>query len=72
MTGVSQDRAALGGKFPVFRLDGEEIYRNEGEGDAFPDPLFAVLNVAKINDLPMTIPSWTMEVGWVKHEYREE
>ncbi len=56
----------------VFRLDGEEIYRNEGEGDNFPEPLFAVLNFAKINDAPMTVPSWTMEVDWVKHEYWRE
>ncbi len=56
----------------VFRLDGEEIYRNEGEGDLFPEPLFAILNFAKINDSPMTMPSWTMEVDWVKHEYWRE
>ena len=56
----------------VFRLDGEEIYRNEGDGDLFPEPLFAVLNFAKINDSPMTMPSWTMEVDWVKHEYWQE
>ena len=56
----------------VFRLDGEEIYRNEGEGDLFPEPLFAVLNFAKINDSPMNMPSWTMEVDWVKHEYWRE
>ena len=56
----------------VFRLDGDEIYRNEGEGDLFPEPLFAVLNFAKINDSPMTMPSWTMEVDWVKHEFWQE
>ncbi len=56
----------------VFRLDGKEIYRNEGEGDKFPEPLFAVLNFAKINNSPMTVPSWTMEVDWVKHESWQE
>ena len=53
----------------VFRLDGEEIYRSEGQGDQFPEPLFAVLNFAKINDSPMT-QTWELEVDWVKHEFR--
>lgn len=52
----------------VYRLDGEEVYRNEGLGPAFPEPLFAVLNFAKINASPMT-QNWEMEVDWVKHEY---
>lgn len=56
----------------VFRLDGKEVYRNEGEGDKFPEPLFAVLNFAKINDSPMTTPAWTMEVDWVKHEFWQD
>ncbi|MDA8978020.1 glycoside hydrolase family 16 protein [bacterium] len=56
----------------VFRLDGVEIYRNASEGDKFPEPLFAVLNFAKINASPMTAPSWTMEVDWVKHEYWQD
>ncbi len=52
----------------LFLLDGEVIYRSEGQGDQFPEPLFAVLNFAKINPSPMTVESWTMEVDWVKHE----
>jgi beta-glucanase (GH16 family) len=52
----------------VFLLDGAEIYRSVGQGDQFPEPLFAILNFAKINASPMTSPSWTMEVDWVKHE----
>jgi beta-glucanase (GH16 family) len=52
----------------VFALDGEEIYRLVDQGDSFPEPLFAVLNFAKINDSPMTM-NWVMEVDWVKHEY---
>ena len=56
----------------VFRLDGDEIYRNEDEGDLFPEPFFAILNFAKIKDSPMTMPAWTMEVDWVKHEYWQE
>jgi beta-glucanase (GH16 family) len=54
----------------VYRLDGKEIYRNEGEGDKYPEPMFAILNFAKITDAPMQ-GSWTMEVDWVKHEKRK-
>lgn len=54
----------------LFLLDGEVIYRSEGQGDQFPEPLFAVLNFAKINPSPMMVSSWTMEVDWVKHERR--
>jgi beta-glucanase (GH16 family) len=54
----------------VFLLDGVEIHRSAGQGDQFPEPLFAILNFAKINASPMTSPSWTMEVDWVKHERR--
>ena len=53
----------------IYRLDGEEVYRNQGQGDQFPEPLFAILNFAKINDAPMT-QNWVMEVDWVKHESR--
>ncbi|MDJ0832181.1 MAG: glycoside hydrolase family 16 protein [Gammaproteobacteria bacterium] len=53
----------------IYRLDGEEVYRNEDQGDQFPEPMFAILNFAKINDSPMT-QNWAMEVDWVKHEYR--
>ncbi|MEO0896865.1 MAG: family 16 glycosylhydrolase [Bacteroidota bacterium] len=55
----------------VFLLDEQEVYRAEGEGVKFPEPLFAILNFAKINDSPMT-QNWEMEVDWVKHEYRQE
>ena len=51
----------------VFLLDGEEVFRSEGEGDLLPEPMFAILNFAKINDAPMT-QTWEMEVDWVKHE----
>ena len=51
----------------LFLLDGNEVFRSEGEGDLFPEPLFAILNFAKINDAPMT-QTWEMEVDWVKHE----
>ncbi len=53
----------------VYRLDGKEIYRNVGEGDKYPEPMFAILNFAKITDSPME-GSWTMEVDWVKHEFQ--
>ena len=54
----------------VFRLDGREVYRSVGEGDNFPEPLFAILNFAKIKPDPMS-QTWVMEVDWVKHEARE-
>lgn len=54
----------------VFRLDGEEIYRLADGGGQFPEPLFAILNFARIDASPMTQPAWVMEVDWVKHESR--
>ena len=54
----------------VYRVDGIEIYRNEREGDKYPEPMFAILNYAKITDSPME-GEWVMEVDWVKHEYRQ-
>jgi beta-glucanase (GH16 family) len=55
------------GKSLVFKLDDEEVYRNDESGEDFPEPLFAILNFAKINASPMT-SDWVMEVDWVKHE----
>ena len=52
----------------VYRLDGEEVHRNVGEGDKYPEPMFAILNFAKITDAPMEEDEWVMEVDWVKHE----
>ncbi len=54
----------------VYRLDGVEVYRNEGEGDNYPEPMFAILNYAKITNSPME-GEWIMEVDWVKHERRD-
>ena len=54
----------------VYRLDGEEVYRNAGEGDKYPEPMFAILNFAKITDGPMEGEEWVMTVDWVKHEKR--
>ncbi|MCW5516040.1 family 16 glycosylhydrolase [Muriicola sp. Z0-33] len=54
----------------VYRLDGKEVYRNIGEGDKYPEPMFAILNYAKITDSAMT-GEWVMEVDWVKHEFRK-
>ena len=51
----------------IFRLNEKEIYRLNDQGDDYPEPLFAILNFAKINDAPMT-KNWEMEVDWVKHE----
>jgi len=55
----------------IFRLDGQEVYRLS-DGDKYPEPFFAILNFAKINDAPMTVSSWTMEIDWVKHEKWQE
>jgi len=54
----------------VYSVDGKEIYRNVGEGDKYPEPMFAILNFAKITDSPMKGSEWVMEVDWVKHEYK--
>ena len=53
----------------VYRLDGKEVHRNMGLGDNYPEPMFAILNFAKITDNPMQ-DEWAMEVDWVKHEFR--
>lgn len=53
----------------VYRLDGDEVHRNIGLGDNYPEPMFAILNFAKITDNPMQ-GEWVMEVDWVKHEFR--
>jgi len=54
----------------VYRVDEKEVYRNVGEGDKYPEPMFAILNYAKITDSPMK-GEWVMEVDWVKHEFRK-
>jgi beta-glucanase (GH16 family) len=51
----------------VYRLDGEEVFRNVGAGDTYTEPMFAILNYAKITENEMQ-GSWEMEVDWVKHE----
>lgn len=51
----------------VFALDGVETVRITDRGDDFSEPMFAILNFAKINDAPME-GEWVMEVDWVKHE----
>lgn len=56
------------GESIIFRLDEMEVYRSPDPGDQFPEPLFAILNFAKINDSPMAGGDWVMEVDWVKHE----
>jgi beta-glucanase (GH16 family) len=58
------------GRDLVYRVDGKEVHRNIGEGDNYPEPMFAILNFAKITDSPMT-GEWVMEVDWVKHEYQK-
>jgi beta-glucanase (GH16 family) len=53
----------------VFTVDSKEIYRNIGQGDQYPEKMFAILNFAKITDAPME-GEWVMEVDWVKHEFK--
>lgn len=52
----------------VFRLDGTEVFRSADQEDQFPEPMFAILSFAKINNAPISA-DWVMEVDWVKHEY---
>jgi len=54
----------------VYSVDNKEIYRNTGQGDKYPEKMFAILNFAKITDAPME-GEWEMEVDWVKHEFRD-
>ena len=51
----------------VFRLDGIEVGRNVGIADKLLEPMFAILNYAKISDEHMD-GEWEMEIDWVKHE----
>ena len=51
----------------VFARDGVEVYRLAGRADDFAEPMFAILNFAKINAAPME-GEWVMEVDWVRHE----
>ena len=51
----------------IFAFDGAEVVRINDQGKNFPEPMFAILNFAKINDAPMQ-GQWVMEVDWVKHE----
>jgi beta-glucanase (GH16 family) len=51
----------------VFGRDGTEVRRIPGVAGDFVEPMFAVLNFAKITDAPME-GEWVMEVDWVRHE----
>jgi beta-glucanase (GH16 family) len=51
----------------VFARDGTEVFRLAGHANKFAEPMFAILNFAKINDSPME-GEWVMEVDWVRHE----
>lgn len=51
----------------IFLLDGKEVYRNDDIGNELAEPMFAILNFAKINQNAMT-QNWEMEVDWVKWE----
>ena len=51
----------------VFRLNNKEVGRNVGIAGKLLEPMFAILNYAKISKDPM-VGEWEMEVDWVKHE----
>jgi beta-glucanase (GH16 family) len=51
----------------VFGVDGTEVARIADRSDDFQEPMFAILNFAKISDAPME-GEWVMEVDWVRHE----
>ncbi len=54
----------------VYRLDVKELYRNVREDDRSPEPMFTILNFAKIAHSPMK-GEWVVEVNWVKYEYQK-
>ena len=51
----------------VFRLNGIEVGRNIGIAEKLREPMFAILNYAKISN-DYTDGGWEMEIDWVKHE----
>ncbi|MAJ43781.1 MAG: glycosyl hydrolase [Candidatus Marinimicrobia bacterium] len=51
----------------VYKLNGIEVGRNVGIADKLLEPMFAILNYAKISNDYMH-GEWEMEVDWVKHE----
>ena len=51
----------------VFRLNGIEVGRNVGIAGKLLEPMFAILNYAKISNDYMD-GKWEMEIDWVKHE----
>ena len=55
------------GKDLVFGRDGAEVQRIPGLAGDFVEPMFAILNFAKITKAPME-GDWIMEVDWVRHE----
>jgi hypothetical protein len=55
------------GKDLVFGRDGAEVSRIPGLAGDYAEPMFAILNFAKITKAPMD-RDWVMEVDWVRHE----
>ncbi|OUX32709.1 MAG: hypothetical protein CBE24_02960 [bacterium TMED264] len=51
----------------VFRLNGLEVGRNIGVAEKLLEPMFAILNYAKISN-DYSDGGWEMEIDWVKHE----
>ena len=51
----------------VFRLNGKEVGRNIGIAEKLLEPMFAILNYAKISRDRME-GEWEMEIDWANHE----
>ena len=54
-------------KDPIFRLNGKEVGRNIGIAEKLLEPMFAILNYAKISRDRME-GEWEMEIDWANHE----
>jgi hypothetical protein len=53
----------------IYRIDNNEVARNYGIGQNYPEAMFAILNYAiKDQNMPGGIKEYVMEVDWVKHE----
>ena len=55
------------GNVLIYGLNGNEVGKNKGIANKLLEPMFAILNYAKISDHHMD-GVWEMEIDWVKHE----
>jgi hypothetical protein len=52
----------------IYRVDNNEVGRNWGVGQDYPDPMFAILNYALQANMAGNYKEYAMEIDWVKHE----